>query len=163
LTVTGSAVADAAAAVMGWAGTVPAQAAGTTTLMVATTGADSGTCQTNASATIAYALTQAASGDTIAVQPGTYKESGTSNVVPPALTNLTIESVATGGGAAKTIIDANGTLNGFQVNANDTTISGSTINNALAAGISIAPPASAAQPANITGETIENNVIDNSD
>ena len=138
LTVTGSVVAVAAAASLGWAGTVPAGAATTTTLTVATTGADTGTCQRAACATLGYALTQAAPGDTITVQPGTYKvsadPSGTANVVPPALTGLTIESVASAGGAAKTIIDATGAPNGFEVNANNTTVNGFTFNDARGGG-----------------------------
>jgi nitrous oxidase accessory protein NosD len=167
LTVTGSVVAVAAAATLGWAGTVPAGAATSATLTVATTGSDTGSCTSSACATLGYALTQAAPGDTITVQPGTYKvtadPSGTSNVVPPALTGLTIESVASAGGAAKTIIDATGAPDGFEVNANNTTINGFTINDAMAAGIYVTPLATATQPANVTGETIENNVIDNAD
>jgi len=163
----GSVVAVAAAAMVAWVGAAPAVAS-TATLTVSTTGTDSGTCQTAACATLGYALSQATPGGTIVVKPGTYKESanqtGTANVVPPALTGLTIESdAASGGNAANTIIDATGTANGIQVNANDTTIDGFTFENALAAGVYITPLATATQPANVTGETIENNVINDSD
>ena len=77
-----------------------AQPAGavTATLTVATTGTDTGNCVASPAPRSGYALSQAAAGDTILLQPGTYMASadptGTSNTVPAALTGLTIESDA---------------------------------------------------------------------
>jgi hypothetical protein len=67
-----------------------AQPAGavTVTLTVATTGTDAGNCVSSPCATLGYALSQAAAGETIVIQPGTYTASadptGTSNTVPAA-------------------------------------------------------------------------------
>src|ERR1700733_4217699 len=70
----------------------------TATLTVATTGTDAGNCVGSPCATLGYALSQAAAGDIIMIQPGTYMASadptGTSNTVPATLTGLTIESDA---------------------------------------------------------------------
>ena len=101
------------------------------------------------------------------IQPGTYMASadpaGTSNTVPAALSGLTIESdAALSGNAANTIIDG-AAANGLVVNANGVTVNGITFENSGAAGIMVSPPSSAAAPAAVTGETIENNVINNSD
>src|ERR1700733_12316176 len=75
----------------------PAAAVGVT-LTVATTGTDTGNCVGSSCATLGYALSQAAAGDIIMIQPGTYMASadptGTSNTVPATLTGLTIESDA---------------------------------------------------------------------
>src|ERR1019366_10647223 len=104
--------------------TLLAQPAGaaTTTLTVATTGTDSGNCQISNCATLGYALSKAAAGDIIMIQPGTYMAAadptGTSNTVPAALTGLTIESdAALTGNAAHTIIKG-AAANGLMVNAN---------------------------------------------
>ncbi len=138
------------------------------TLYVATGGTDAGICQTAGSpcATLGYALTQAATGtgDTIMIAPGTYiMAAGTSNTVPSAAAynGLTIES--NGGTAANTIINAAGAINGVAVNANNVTVNGITVENAGAAGIMVSPPSGATQPAAVTGETISNVVVKNSD
>jgi parallel beta-helix repeat protein len=146
-----------------------AQPAGavTVTLTVATTGTDTGNCVSSSCATLGYALSQAAAGDTIVLQPGTYMASAdpasTSNTVPAALSGLTIESdAAMSGDAANTIVDG-AAANNLVVNANDVTVNGITFENSGAAGIMMSPPSSAVAPAAVTGETIENNVINNSD
>jgi parallel beta-helix repeat protein len=146
-----------------------AQPAGavTATLTIASTGTDTGNCAASSCATLGYALSQAATGDTIMLAPGTYKTSadptGTSNIVPVALTGLTIESdAALGGSAANTIIEG-AAANGLAVNANGVTVNGLTFDNSGAAGIMMSPPSSAVAPAAVTGETIENNVMNNSD
>jgi hypothetical protein len=101
-----------------------AQPAGavTVTLNVATTGTDTGNCMASSCATLGYALSKAAAGDIIMIQPGTYMAAadptGTSNTVPAALTGLTIESdAALSGNAANTIIQGAAT-DGLVVNAN---------------------------------------------
>ena len=137
------------------------------TLTVATTGTDTGNCVASSCATLGYALSQAAAGDTVVLQPGTYMASadptGTSNTVPAVLTGLIIESdAALSGNAANTIVDG-AAANGLVVNANGVTVNGITFENSGAAGIMISPPSSAVAPAAVTGETIENNVINNSD
>src|SRR5689334_11621357 len=72
------------------AGTAAAvQARGT--LTVATTGSDTGNCQSSPCQTLGYALTQAGPNGTIVIGPGSYPESGNANVVPPALTGLRIK------------------------------------------------------------------------
>ncbi len=146
-----------------------AQPAGavTTTLTVATTGTDTGNCVGSSCATLGYALSKAAAGDIIMIQPGTYMASAdpasTSNTVPAALSGLTIESdAALSGDAANTIVDG-AAANGLVVNANDVTVNGITFENSGAAGIMMSPPSSAVAPAAVTGETIENNVMNNSD
>ena len=143
----------------------PASAAGVN-LFVATTGSDGGgnNCQTAGTpcATLAYALTQAATSDTIMIAPGTYTmAAGSSNTVPAALTGLTIES--NGGTASNTIINGTGGINGLAINANNVTVDNLTIENTGAAGILISPPQSATPPATVSGALIENVVINNAD
>ena len=83
--------------------------------------------------------------------------------MPAALAGLTIESdAALSGDAANTIVDG-AAANGLVVNANDVTVNGITFENSGAAGIMMSPPSSAVAPAAVTGETIENNVMNNSD
>jgi parallel beta-helix repeat protein len=137
------------------------------TLFVSPTGSDTTNCQTAGTpcATLAYALTQAATGtgDTIMIAAGTYTmAAGASNVVPSgtAFNGLTIESV---GGAGVTAFVSTGATNGIVVNANNVTVNGFTFDSFGAAGIQVSPPTGATQPATVTGETIENNVINNSD
>jgi|GEM_PF-3097670 len=91
------AVVVAAAATFGIATltAVPAGASGTT-LSVSTTGTDSGNCQSSPCATIGYALTQGASGDTIDVGPGTFVE---------ATLVLSYPVTINGAGAASTTVD----------------------------------------------------------
>jgi parallel beta-helix repeat protein len=144
----------------------PAGAA-TVTLTVASTGHDTGACVASSCATLGYALSQAAAGDTITIQPGTYVASadptGTSNTVPAALTGLTIESdAALGGNAANTIIEG-APAYGLTVNANGVTVNGLTFDNSGAAGLLVTPPATATAPAAVNGVTIENVVSNNSD
>jgi parallel beta-helix repeat protein len=161
---------SAIASIVGSAVLAPRADAAASTLFVATTGSDAGAnnCQTVGTpcATLAYALTQATggTGDTIMIAPGTYTmTAGSSNVVPSgaAFNGMTIES--NGGTAANTIINAAGAINGLQVNANNVTVNNLTFENAGAAGIMVSPPSGATQPAAVTGELIENNVITNSD
>src|ERR1039458_5588234 len=68
-------------------------AAAATTLKVATTGSDTGNCQTSNCLTLGYALSKAATGNTILLEPGTYPSShnpsGTSDTVGASLTGLT--------------------------------------------------------------------------
>ncbi len=137
-------------------------AAAASTLTVSTSGTDTGNCQVTACATLGYALSQAGSGDTITVNPGTYTmTAGSSNTVPSALMNLTIASMS--GNPADTIIDATGAINGIAVNADGVTVSGLTVENSGAAGIMVSPPSTATAPATVTGETIENDVVKNAD
>ncbi len=135
------------------------------TLLVSTTGSDSGSCVTAACRTLGYALSQAAAGDTIILEPGLYFESlnhpGTENVVGPSLSPLKIESQS--GNAANTIIDAVGERNGIAVNANDVTIQNLTFDDAGAEGIVVRPPSSEASPAHVAGETIQDDVVDDND
>ncbi len=148
------------------------------TIFVSTSGTDTAGCGTSsgagACATLGGALSpadgDAVSGDTILIEPGTYlvtaDPSGTSNTVPAALTGLTIESDASAipaGDAANTIINAAGGINGLVVNASDTVVNGLTFENGGAAGIYVSPPSSATPPSTVTGETIENNVVNDSD
>jgi parallel beta-helix repeat protein len=156
-----------AAAIGSIAGTAvlaqPAFAAAT--LTISPSGADTGNCTITNCLTLGYALSQAAATDTIMIQPGTYNvtsdPAGTSNTVPAALSPLTIAS--TSGSAANTIINAAGAINGLMVNANSVTVSGITFENGGAAGIMVAPPSGAATPAAVSGETIQNDVVTNSD
>ncbi len=162
--------ATAVATIVGSAVLAPRADAVASNLFVATTGSNAGAnnCQTAGTpcATLAYALTQAATGtgDTIEISPGTYTmAAGSSNTVPSgaAFIGLTIES--NGGTATNTIINAAGAINGVAVNANNVTVTGLTVENAGAAGIMVSPPSGATQPAAVTGETISNDVVTNSD
>src|SRR5580700_3376252 len=121
--------ATAVASIVGSAVLAPRADAVASTLFVATTGSDAGAnnCQTSGTpcATLAYALTQAATGtgDTIMIAPGTYTmAAGSSNVVPSgaAFNGLIIQS--NGGTAANTIINAAGAIDGLAVNANNVTV-----------------------------------------
>ena len=143
----------------------PATASPGQTLVVSTTGTDSGNCVSSPCLTLGYALSQAAAHDTISLEPGHYAESmnapGTRNVVGPALSPLDIQSQS--GLASNTVIEAVGQLNGIVVNADDVTIEGLTIQGAGAEGILVIPPTSAIAPSSVTGETIKDDVVDNDD
>jgi len=136
------------------------------TLTVATTGSDTGNCQSKACKTLGYALTQAAPNDTILIRPGTYPESGNVNVVGPNLTGLSIRST---GSAARTVIDATGDANGILVQASGVSVTGLTVKNAQLEGILAEPPLSSwpktatAAAANIAHVTIAGNVVVNND
>jgi hypothetical protein len=104
--VVGRCLAVASAMVIGGTavGTMPVVASGTV-LYVATTGTDTGTCQTSSSPclTISYALTQAASGDTISIAAGTYDEDVAIGLSVD-LTGATETSTIIDGGGANTTV-----------------------------------------------------------
>ena len=136
------------------------------TLTVATTGSDSGNCQSGPCKTLGYALTQASPNDAIVIGPGTYPESDNANVVNPGLTGLSIRST---GSAARTVIDATGNANGILVEASGVSITGLTVENANLEGILAEPPLSSwpkgptSAPANISHVTIAGNAVVNND
>jgi hypothetical protein len=150
-----------------------ASASAHNTLYVSATGTDSGHCQrpNRACATIGYALSQASRGSTVLVGPGTYAESanpgGTGNVITPDLTGVTLTANRARGG--NTVIDATGEANGILDQANRTTVSGFTIENAQLEGILVEPVPSSwpadptAAPANIRDVTVRNNVVEHND
>ena len=136
-------------------------AAGAATLYVSptgTTGAADTTCATASYATINSAIAAAASGDTVIVCAGTYKEDV---AVSEALT-------LTGQGAT---IDATGLDNGVLITASNATVQGFTVENATGEGILAqqpnpvpGPPASglfSGPP--ITNVTIEHNTVEGND
>jgi Right handed beta helix region len=135
------------------------------TLTVATTGSDSGNCQSSPCKTLGYALTQASPYDTIVIGPGTYRESGNANVVRPGLTGLKITSA----GSGRTVIDATGNANGILIQASGVSVTGLTVKNANLEGILAEPPLSswpkgpASAPANISHVTIAHNVVVHND
>jgi parallel beta-helix repeat protein len=93
--------------------------------VVSSKGADSGDCLSSPCATIGYALSQAAAGDTVSVGPGVYKES------------LLIEQAVTLIGKGATI-DGTGHDNAILIKgdaAAGTVVQGFTIQNALLEGI----------------------------
>ena len=156
----------------------PASAA--TTLKVATTGSDTGNCQSSSCLTLGYALSKAASGDTILLEPGTYASannpSGTSDTIGASLSGLTIASDSGAAGtASNTIINGTGAANGLVINANNVTVNGLTVENADSEGICVTPstpsisgcvftpPSSPGPAVSVTGALIENNVVDNND
>ena len=139
-------------------------------------GKDSGNCQTpaRACASIGYALSRASAGSQVLVGPGTYLESanpgGGPNEIAAALTGLTLSSNrAMGASAANTVIDATGELNGIVDQADNTSVSGFTIEHAQLEGILVEPPPSTwpttatARPAQLFGATIEHNVVEHND
>jgi hypothetical protein len=136
------------------------------TLAVATTGSDSGNCQSSPCQTLGYALTQASVNDTIVIGPGTYPESGNANVVKAGLTGLSITST---GSAARTVIDATGDANGILIEASGVSVTGLTVENANLEGILAEPPLSSwparptSAPANISHVTIAGNVVVHND
>jgi hypothetical protein len=136
------------------------------TLTVATTGSDTGNCQSSPCKTLGYALTQASPNDTIVIDPGTYRESGNANVVKPRLTGLEITSA---GSAARTVIDATGNANGILIQASGVSVTGLTVKNANLEGILAEPPLSSwpqgptSAPANISHVTIAHNVVVHND
>lgn len=146
------------------AATSPTQARNT--LMVATTGSDSGNCRSGPCQTLGYALTQAGPNDTIVIGPGTYRESGDANVVEPGLAGLRIRST---GSAARTVIDATGNATGILIQASGVSVTGLTVKNANLEGILAEPPRSswptgAATPAaNISHVTIAGNTVVHND
>jgi parallel beta-helix repeat protein len=141
------------------------------TRFVAKTGSDAAanTCLVSASPclTLGHALGQAAAGDTIQLDPGTYlvsdDPSGTSNAVPTTLHDLTIKSNLSGGTAANTIIDATGEANGLVVNASGVTVKNLTFKNADLQGILVTPPDDATTPAAVLNLDLTGNVVTNND
>jgi parallel beta-helix repeat protein len=147
----------------------PAAAIGATRF-VAITGSDAAnTCLVSGTPclTLGHALTQAAAGDTIELDPGTYLVSnnptGTSNAVPATLHGLTIKSNPSGGNAANTIIDATGKANGLVVNANGVTVKNLTFRNADLQGIFATPPTDATTPAAVSSLTLSGDVVTTND
>jgi hypothetical protein len=138
---------------------------GRSALYVSAGGSDAGNCRVHACASIAYALGQASPGARVLVGPGTYRESaGGPNLIPARLAGLTL--AASGGGV---VIDATSQPNGIVDQANDTTISGFTVENAQLEGILVEPPpsdwpaAATAAPANLHGVTVTGNVVERND
>ncbi len=141
---------------------------GHSTLYVSAGGTDSGNCRApaHACATIGYTLSQASAGSRVTVGPGTYPESanpgGGANLIGAGLSGLTLSG-------HRAVIDATGELNGILDQANRTTISGFTVQNAQLEGILVEPPPStwpsspAAAPANLSGVTVEHNVVAHND
>ena len=150
---------------------VGATAAGASTwhghnvLTVATTGSDTGNCQSSPCKTLGFALTQASSNDTIVIRPGTYPESSNANVVTPGLTGLSIRSI----GPGRTVIDATGNANGILIEASGVSVTGLTVKNANLEGILAEPPQSSwpqtatSAPAGISHVTIAGNVVVHND
>jgi hypothetical protein len=138
------------------------------TLTVATTGSDSGNCQSSPCKTLGYALTQATRNDSIVIGPGTYPESGNANVVTPGLTGLRITSA---GSAADTVIDATNNANGILIQASGVSVTGLTVENANLEGILAEPPLSSwpkpqdptSAPAGSSHVTIADNVVVHND
>jgi hypothetical protein len=126
-------------------------------------------CKTSGTpcATLGHALAQAAAGDTVQLEPGTYLEShnpsGTANMVPANKSGITIQSDPGTGTAANTIIDATGAHNGIVVNANGVTIKKITVVNADLQGILVTPPTGAVAPATVSNLTLTGNVVMNND
>jgi len=137
------------------------------TLTVSTRGSDVGNCRSNPCQTLGYALTQAGPNDTILIRPGTYRESGNANVVPPGLEGLSIRSL---GSAASTIIDATGNANGILIQASGVSVTGLTVKNALLEGILAEPPPNlwlppspTTPPVGISHVTIADNIVVHND
>jgi parallel beta-helix repeat protein len=121
------------------------------TLYVSNHGADAGNCTTSPCASIQYAVTQAAAGDTIVAGSGIYSESVT---VTKRLTLLSDSKSGSGGGNAT--IDASGHDNGIVISgaaAAGSTIRGFTVRYAGREGIL------AVNTSNLT--IADNRVIDN--
>lgn len=139
---------------------------GRNSLTVATTGSDSGNCQSSPCKTLGYALTQAGPNNKIVIYPGSYPESGNANVVKPGLMGLTIKSI---GSAARTVIDATGNTNGILIQASGVSVTGLTVKNANREGILAEPPPSSwpkgptSAPADISHVTIAGNVVVHND
>jgi hypothetical protein len=151
-----------------------ASAHGERVLYVSASGSDSGNCRApaRACASIGYALSQASAGARVLVGPGTYVESANpgGNVITSKLAGLTLASNrALGASAANTIIDATGRLNGIVDQADHTTVTGFTVENAQLEGILVEPapdtwPTSpSAPPVGLTGVDIERNVVEHND
>jgi len=136
------------------------------TLTVATTGSDSGNCQSSPCQTLGYALTKASPDDKIVIDPGTYPESGNANIINARLTGLKITSA---GPAARTVINAAGNANGIRIQASGVSVTGLTVENANLEGILAEPVPSSwpagptSAPANISHVTIAGNVVVHND
>ena len=140
------------------------------TRFVGPTGSDTANnCTTKVTpcATLGHALAQAAAGDTVQLEPGTYLEShnptGTSNTVPGDKAGITIQSDPITGTAANTIVDGTGMHNGIVVNANNVTIKKITVQNADLQGIFVMPPTPAASSASVSHLNLTGNVVMNDD
>jgi hypothetical protein len=143
-----------------------------TTLHVARTGRDRGSCTAASTpcATLAFALSRAAAGDHVVLEPGTYRENAAANVVAPRLTGLSISSdPAHGGAAGNTIIDATGRTTGLLVEASGVSVRGLTVEGANHEGILAEPPVTSwpstatSRPAGIAHVAILDNVVKGND
>jgi hypothetical protein len=163
-------------AAMFMAGGASASASAQRALYVSASGSDSGNCKQpgRACATIGYALSQASAGSSVLVGPGIYPElanpGGGANVIAPGLSGVTLSANrAWGASAANTIVDAAGEPTGILDQANGSAISGFTVEHAQLEGILVEPapsswPASpTASPANVSGVTVETNVVVHND
>ena len=144
----------------------PAAASPGQTLVVSTTGTDSGNCVASPCLTLGYALSQAAARRHHPPWSPVNTSSRRTlpaheNVVGAALSPLRIESES--GLASNTVINAVGELNGIVVNADDVTIQALTIQGAGGEGILVTPPSLTIVPSSITGETVKDDVVDNDD
>lgn len=89
-------------------------------------------------------------------------------MIPPNLSGLTLAATRAWG-ASGTVIDATGKANGILDQANNTTIKGFTVENAQLEGILVEPPPGSwpttptASPVNVTGVTVEHNVVTHND
>jgi parallel beta-helix repeat protein len=123
-----------------------AAAAPATLYVSAANGSDGNTCSQSAPcATIGYALSQANPGDTVVVQPGTYKE------------QVTITQQVTLEGYGLPEIDATGQGNGVVVRgaaAAGSTVEGFNVQNATFEGILVE---------STSGVTVSDNVVENND
>ncbi len=119
-------------------------------LHVAPGGATSGNCTTatHPCGTLGFALSQAASSNTIQLAAGTYKEtsdpSGTSNTITKA---VTVEGVVTHPTTA--VVTATGEQFGLVVDASTSVVEDLTVENAGRSGVLVSPKTTAAAPATV--------------
>ncbi len=132
-------------------------------LHVALGGATSGSCTTAAApcGTLGFALSQAASGDTVEVQPGTYPEAenptGAPNTVSKA---VMLEGVATH--PTTVVVTATGEEFGLIVSASTAVVKDITVENSARSGVLVSPKTTAAKPATVANVSIlTNHVVTN--
>jgi parallel beta-helix repeat protein len=141
---------------------VVSQAGATTTpgvLHVATGGVTTGTCTTSTHpcGSLAFALSVAATGDTVQLAAGTYKEATKPSTPNTVTKSVTVEGVATHPTTA--VVTAKGEEFGLIVEASTSVVKDVTVENAGRSGVLVSPKPTAPKPSTVAQVKIQTDHI----